>query len=183
MISGVMPCSGWLKTGYPWELAIRCWVRVCDEIVIVTHGTEDRHWLSVVEKKYRKVKVVVIQGPPLDSFPTYGAYLLYGIFYCRRPSWVINIEADYLISPTAAKALKAALVAAKPHYEIVMAQAVTLNYDGSKTLYKPEFARWFPPKDGVTWDRPIGCRPSRGVLPIPFSGWDRDRYECNCEGL
>lgn len=190
MISGIMPCSGWTRTGYPWRLAMRCWARVCDELVVMTHhcGESDELFKAAAEvvqastAEGRKCDVFVrsVDDPPLVDFGSYGSYLFYGICIASDPDWALAVEADYLISPGEAAKLRAALLL--PGGEVVMAKAVTMNYLGTRKVFNPDFQRWYTPFDGFSWDRPIGCRPGLGVFPAPFNGVDRANLQVNCEG-
>jgi len=193
MISGIMPCSGWLKTDYPWKQALRCWARVCDEIVIVTYrysevgalfqAAEEIHRKSTEEDHRCEVNVRAIYDPPLIGFGGYASYLMYGLFLAQEPDWMLAVEADYLISPLEAKRLRDFLLNASPQSEVVMARVLTLNYDGTSKLYNPDFKNNFPPYDGYVWDRPIGCRPKLGVFPAPFNGVDRQNVQITCEAF
>ena len=185
MISGVMPCSGWFTSGHPYKHSIASWARACDEIVVILSGHEEKEkvFTTLAELGISNVQVRVINQPTLNSFASYGSYLLFGVFYCNDPDWVISIEADFLISPSEAQRLKDLLNNAKPEDEVLMADVRTLNYNGTMSLYQQEFHKWFSPHDGYTWVRPIGYRPKRGILPIPFEAMGPPGDTVNCEGV
>lgn len=190
MISGIMPCSGWMKTGYPWQLAMRCWARVCDELVVVMYQKKEKDVMfraaieamecSAAEGRKCEVLVRSVSDPPLCDFGSYGSYLLYGVCLASEPDWALSVEADFLISPGEAARLRQALE--KPGGEIVTARAVTMNYLGTRKLFNLDFKKWYTPFDGFMWDRPIGCRPKAGMFPVPFGGVDRNNFQVNCEG-
>jgi hypothetical protein len=169
---------------------MRCWARVCDELVVVTHAMRDVEAMmteaDVVgrasEAEGRRCEVLVrsVVDPPLVGFAGYGSYLLFGAFMASDPDWVLAVEADYMISPGEAARLRAALEGSKA--DVVMARAVTLNYGCTRKVFCRDFTRWFPPYDGFSWDRPIGCRPAAGVFPTPYNGTDRGNLTANCEG-
>jgi hypothetical protein len=183
MISAIMPCSGWATTGYPYRQALKCWSKVCDEIIIVVHGKREAEDIIQATVDFPNVFVRFIASPPLDSFATYGIYLLIGLFYCHEPDWALSIEADFLISPEQGRILRDTLNSASEEQEIFMADVMTLNYDGTKELYQSEFKKFFCPNDGYVWHRPIGYRPKRGIFPIPFEGTDANNVIVNCEGM
>lgn len=193
MISGIMPCSGWIATRYPWQFALRTWARVCDEIVIVAYGMSEvpcllagaREATEYSQREGRRCEVHVrsIQEPPLVGFGGYGAYLNYGICFLENPEWVLAVEADYMISPQEAARMRSVLAGCAPDRELLMARCVTLCYDGRNKLYNPDFKNNFQPRDGYVWYRPIGCRPDRGIFPVPFSGLGKRNEIVNCEGF
>lgn len=183
MISAIMPCSGWIQTGYPYKQAVKCWSRVCDEVVIISYGKSETDALWKSLSSIANVVIRSVSAPPLDSFATYGTYLLIGLFYCNSPDWVLSVEADFLISPEQGNVLRHTLNNAGKEKEIFMADVATLNYDGTKELYQSEFRNYFPPFNGHIWHRPIGYRPSSGILPVPFEGVDVCNVICNCEGM
>ena len=183
MISAVMPCSGWATTGYPYKQALKCWSRVCDEVIIVVHGRNEAEELIQATAAFPNVHIRSVAAPSLDSFAAYGTYLLIGLFYCNDPDWVLSVEADFLISPEQGKILRDTLNSAGEEQEIFMADVVTLSYDGTKETYQSEFKTFFPPNDGYTWHRPIGYRPKRRIFPIPFEAVDASGVQANCEGM
>jgi len=193
MISGIMPCSGWDQAGYPWRQAISCWSKVCDEIVLVLSGVAEVHQFiqeamrltQEYERIGRKCQILVrsIHTPFLTDFGSYGSYLMYGACLASNPDWVLAIEADFLISPEAGASLRKQLEEAAADRELVVARAVTMNYTGSRMLYLPDLKNWFPPWDGFTWERPIGCRVGLGIYPCIFCGIDRYNFTTTCEGF
>lgn len=167
---------------------------MCDEIVVVAGNQAEMNALfceagkavaySEMEGRKCDVKVRMVQQPALTDFGSYGSYLLYGICMLEHdPDWVLSIEADYLISPGEAVRLREALEGAPAVAEVVTARATTLNYEGTRKLFNPDFKNNFTPRDGYSWDRPIGCRPGNGVFPIPFGGVGRHNIIMNCEGF
>jgi len=171
---------------------MRCWARVCDELVVVTHqcGESDELFQAADEvvrastAEGRKCDVFVrsVDDPPLVDFGSYGSYLMYGICIASDPDWALAVEADFLISPGSAARLREELTCAMPGREVVMAKAVTMNYLGTRKVFNPDFKKWYVPFDGFSWNRPIGCRPKLGVFPAPFNGVDRANLQVNCEG-
>jgi len=184
-----MPSAAWPQRGYPHYEALRSWCRVCDEIIIITNKDENLQFLfnlagkEMPETEHKcSVAVHSIDDPPLTDFASYGSYLLFGMLMCSSPDWVISIEADFLISPTEASKLRNTLLGDSEN-EILMADVLTINYDGTKLLHTNEFKSLFPPNDGCTWHRPIGYRPKAGILPVPYAGVDRRNHQTCCEGI
>ena len=193
MISGIMPCSKWEETEYPWRQAIACWSRVCDEIILVVSGFSESDFFineamritAENERAGKKCDILVrgIQTPALNDFGSYGAYLMYGACLANNPDWVLAIEADYLISPENGANLRKQLEEAPEDCELVTARAVTMNYTGTRKLYLSDIHRSFPPWDGFVWERPIGCRVGLGIYPGLFCGVDRFNTMNTCEGF
>jgi len=189
MISGVMPSAKWKERGYPYYEALRSWCRVCDEIVIITHGKDDLDLLfDLITKEMpetdhkMRFEIRSVTEPPLDGFASYGSYLMFGMMQCTSPDWVLSIEADFLISPKEAKLLRD-MLNQPSNMEVLMADVVTLNYDAKRLIERDEFREWFPPNDGATWYRPIGYRPKLGVFPVPFSGVNTRNVRMCCEDV
>ena len=193
MISGIMPCSKWRQIGYPWQQAISCWTRVCDEIILVVDGIPQAQVMLGHVVQLNKmfvqagskcdIRVHAIMNPKLDDFGDYGSYLMYGVCLASNPDWMIAIEADYLISPDDAGRLRRAIQEAPQETELVTAKAVTMNYTGTHKVYLPDFKNWFPPRDGFTWERPIASRVSAGIYPGMYLGIDRHNFSNTCEGF
>ena len=192
MISGILPCHNWAKMGYPWRHAVSCWVRVCDEIILIVSGREQaqqyvHHAIGINEANTRlgitcPLHVRSIHFPPYIDYGSLGSYLLYGSALASNPDWVLALEADYFISPKAGARLRELLINAPAENEVVTARAVTMNYTGTRKLHMTDYRSWFPPYDGFSWERPIGSRPSLGVFPAPFQGVDRFNQQITCEG-
>jgi hypothetical protein len=165
---------------------------VCDELILVTHGLAEVEGLlegigderanSERAGRLCDIRVKVVEEPALVGFGGYGAYLLYGTVMASEPDWMLAVEADYLISPEEAGRFREILNGAALSRELVMAKVVTLNFDGTKKVYNPDFKKWYVPHDGYVWDRPVGCRPKRGIFPAPYGGVDGNNVQMNCEG-
>jgi len=191
MVSGVCVMSDVERIGYPWKGAIHSWSRVCDEILLVFGSHEEamgyQDQVNLIGKQIasegRDCPVLIrsVEVGNMDGQGR-GALLMAGICLASNPDWVMLLEADYFISPPQAKSLRDSLLGSKDK-EIVLANAVTLGTTAETMLYVPDFERSFPPRNGYSYYRPIGCRPKCGVFPSFFAGVDRRNILTNIEGM
>jgi hypothetical protein len=188
MISGILVFSEIKKMGYPWVSAVLSWARVCDEIVFVVPGYQQAmQYLPEIQAVEGQIASMGLKCNLLvRSFTApydVQTYAFFGICMASDPDWALLLEADYLISPFWAGHLRQVLLDAPPESEIVMANAISLNHNGTGVLYVEDYRRSFPPKDGISYYRPIGSRPKLGVFPSVYLGVDRFNYMTDAEGF
>jgi hypothetical protein len=179
MITGIVPCIDASEKGFPCDLAIKSWSRVCDEIVIVTNRNPNtiQNLIGIAQNLAIPVKVRGIMRPE-----EHNVFRLFGYYFASRPDWVIHFDSDYVISPAEANKLRKAIESAPKNTEIITYKTVTMNYDGRRTVYNKDMKEWVPPYDGIRGEYAFVVNPRQQMFICPFEGVREDNYYINFEG-
>jgi hypothetical protein len=179
MITGIVSCVDGTEDGFPYQLAIQSWSRVCDEIVIVTNLNQ-----TVLDKLFAIVKTIPIPVKvrgimrPVE----HNVFRMFGYYFASRPDWVVHFDLDYLISPTEAFKLRKTIEDAPADTEAITYTLVNLNYDGTRTVFNPDVEVWVPPHDGIRGEYAFIANPRQQMFICPFEGIKEDSLYINFEG-
>jgi hypothetical protein len=179
MISGITTALNLERQGFPYDLAIKTWSRVCDEIIIVTHpGEKSLHALCQLAEQIGRVKVRGIRVP--QNFDTYR---FLGYFFCDNPDFIIHFDLDYLISPKDAIKLREFIQSAPSTTDIITYKLAYLNYWATHTTFIPAQKASTPPYDGTHGEYPLIVNPRRQNMIAPYDGVNELNVQVNFESV
>ena len=165
---------------FPFDLAIRSWADVCDEIVVVINKNPvliDR-LVKLSSKVSIPLKFRSIMRP-VD----HNVFRMFGLWSASNPDWVVHFDTDYLISPSEAEKLKKTIKTAPENTELITYQVVNLTKNGRGIVYNKDVAHWVPPFDGIRGEYPFVLNPRQGMFNCPFEGFRENRNQyINFEG-
>jgi len=182
MISGVIISYKASEFEFPIDLAVRSWMEVCDEIVIMTF-TDDpdiSRLLNMTEWKCERcvIKVRAVNGPKC-----FELLRLYGYFFTGNPDWVVHFDSDYLISPEQAFKLRNTIKSAPDDTDVITYRLVCLNRGVNRLVHNKDLAKWTVPFDGIRGEYPLIVNPGRQAMIVPFEGIVEDNFYVNFEGM
>lgn len=179
MISGITTALNLDFHGFPYDLAIRTWLNVCDEIIVVTDPKEHSldkllNWASQFGDK------VKIRG--VNSPRNFEVFRFLGYMFCNNPNYVVHFDLDYLISPTDAALLRNTILSAADDTDIITYKLCYLNYYATHTTWIPK-QREVPPHDGTHGEYPLVVNPRRQIFIAPYEGVTEDNLLINYESI
>lgn len=183
-VSGVVIAKDLLKHGFPLDLSLRCWSRVCDEIVVVTDHCEPSDINIIYEICNDKNIECEIKIRAVGSPNNFEFYRFVGYFFCKNPDYVVHFDADYLISQTEAKKLRKTIENAPPENDIITYELVYLNYYGDMLFEDCAMTMYVKPYNGYSGIYPfvLNVKRQNFILPVgTFS--ERHNVPVNMESI
>jgi len=183
MISGITTAKDILDYGFPYDLAIKSFAEVCDEIVVVI-PKNDQKTFDVLHQLMSELKdscVLKIRG--VLSPDNFDVFRFIGYMFTDNPDWVVHFDLDYLISPSEAKKLRGEIEDAPDDLDALTYELAYLSRTAKNLIYNKDMAEWVPPYDGMRGAYPFVVNPRKQVFISPFEGVTEGGRYVNFEGL
>jgi hypothetical protein len=170
--------------GYPLDLAVQCWSRVCDEIVVVTDKADPSDLESIASAAARsrpgcEIKVRAVEGPMF-----FEVYRFAGYMFCNRPEWVVHFDADYLIGEDQADALRRTILSSPADADIITYRLVYLNRQATATFSYEDMRQFAHPYDGYSGNFPFVLNVRRGNFMSPVDTYaEKNNNRINYESV
>lgn len=170
-ISGIVPIKDVARMGYPIDLALRCWSRVCDEIVVVTDKRDPSDVAAAAQAGAGchpgcEVKVRAVESPA-----SFDVYRFAGYMFCDSPDWVVHFDADYLVGEDQAADLRRAILGSPADLDIITYRLVYLNRQANATFSYPDMLHFTHPYDGFSGNFPFVLNVRRGNFISPVDSY------------
>jgi hypothetical protein len=183
MISGITIAKNMLSYGFPYDLAIRSFAQVCDEIVVVIPRSDTPtfnalHKLMAELEDECMIKIRGVLNP--DSF---DVFRFIGYMFTDKPDWVVHFDLDYLISPANADKMRLEIENAPSDLDAISYNLVYLSRTAKNVVYNKDMAKWVPPYNGIQGTYPFIINPRKHVFISPFEGVTESGRYVNFEGL
>jgi len=185
MITGITMSYNSPEWGFPIDLSLKSWTKVCDEIVVMTF-TDDPfigQLLDMAKNLNEDTNDCVIKVRAIESPKSFDLLRFYGYYFASSPDWVIHFDADYLIAPSMAEKLRSIVKSAPDDTDVITYRLVYLNRTANRMVMNPDMKKWLVPFDGVSGEYPFIVNPRRQVYIIHFTGVVEQNFYVNFEGV
>ncbi len=177
MISGITIAKNMLAYGFPYDLAIRSFAEVCDEIIVVIPKNDKDtfdalHKLMAEMKDRCEIKIRGVQNP--DNF---DVFRFIGYMWTSQPDWVVHFDLDYLISPGEGMKLREVINKTPANVDALSYDLVYLSKNVKRVVFNSDMKKWVCPYDGITGRYPLVVNPRNQIFISPFEGIsENNRY-------
>ncbi len=181
MISGIVIAKDMSYHGFPLDLCLKTWSKVCDEIVIVM-DRKDPLDLQVIQRAAESIPNVKIRAVIKPN--SFEIYRFVGYFACSNPDYVIHFDSDYLISDDEGMKLRKAIEEAPEDNDIITFRLMYLNYHGDMLYYDHVMKEYVLPYDGYSGTYPFVLNVKRQNFIMPVETFsERHNNAINMESV
>ena len=183
MISGVTIAKNLWANDFPYDLALKTWAEVCDEIVVVA-PYQDQKTINMVHKVRKELKgrcPVKIRGVLRPE--KFDLFRFFGYVWTQAPDWVVHFDLDYLISSEEASKLRKVIEEAPSHTDVITYKLAYLNRGATRLVFTPQMEKHCPPHNGTHGTYPFVLNVKRQNFICPFEAIDEAGRFCNYEGV